>query len=141
MYAGAAATLEAAPPQCIPADHIGAKYDLVRYPSGTILYQVGEKDHDWLQTGEMIQVGRAWRLVGGPTPGHAISVPASAGGEAANVIDFSDEELKGLIDKLQALDKHATDAAKTATQNPAMSIRMRFSLIAAADTRWGRLEG
>ncbi len=105
--------LETQAPQCIPADHVGGKYDLVRYPSGTILYQVGEKDHDWLQTGEMIQVGRAWRLVGGPTPGHAISVPASAGGEAANVIDFSDEDLKGLIDKLQQLDKHAADAQRT----------------------------
>jgi len=118
--------LETQAPQCVPAEQIGGQIELVRYPSGTILYQVGEKDHDWLQTGEMIQVGRAWRLVGGPTPGHAVSVPASAGGEAANVIDFSDEELKGLIDKLQQLDKMATEAAKTTADS------IRYNLDRAA---------
>ncbi|HEY1379013.1 MAG TPA: thioredoxin-like domain-containing protein, partial [Gemmataceae bacterium] len=118
--------LETLAPQCIPAEQIGGKFDLVRYPSGTILYQVGEKDHDWLQTGEMVQVGRAWRLVAGPTPGHAVSVPASAGGEAANVIDFSDEELKGLIDKLQTLDKVATEASRNAADS------IRYNLDRAA---------
>jgi len=49
---------EAAAPQCIAADALGGKYDLVRYSSGRILHETAGK-HDWLQTGELIQIGRA----------------------------------------------------------------------------------
>jgi thiol-disulfide isomerase/thioredoxin len=99
-------------PQCIPADVVGAKADLVRYKSATILYQLGDK-HDWLQTGEMIQVGRAWRIVAGPTPGHAVADNGQlAAGTGAGEIDFSDEKLKALIEKLQDLDKRASEMNK-----------------------------
>src|SRR5204863_6569960 len=69
--------MESQPPQCVPAELTGGKFDLVRYPSATILYQMGDK-HDWLQTGELIQVGRAWRMIAAPTPGHAVAGNAGA---------------------------------------------------------------
>jgi peroxiredoxin len=103
--------LETQPPQGVPAELTGGKYDIVRYTSATILYQMGEKDHDWLQTGELIQVGRSWRLVGGPTPGHAAAQSTSVAD--AGTIDFSNEALKGLIEKLQEVDKRAADPGKS----------------------------
>src|SRR5438445_702976 len=54
--------LEMQPPQCIPADSIGGKYDIVRYKSGTIVYETNGKA-ELLQTGELIQVGKAWRII------------------------------------------------------------------------------
>ncbi|WP_020474119.1 thioredoxin-like domain-containing protein [Zavarzinella formosa] len=65
--------LETKMPETIPADVIGSKADLVHYRHATILYQEGEgKDskHNWLQTGELIQVGKAWRVVSAPVPGN-----------------------------------------------------------------------
>lgn len=64
--------LELRQPQAIPADTLGAKSDLVRYRHATLLYQEGDgKDakHNWLQTGELIQVGKAWRIVQAPMTG------------------------------------------------------------------------
>ena len=64
--------LETKMPETIPADVIGAKADLTHYQRATILYQDGADKaakHDWLQTGEMIQVGKAWRIVSAPVAG------------------------------------------------------------------------
>src|SRR5207237_9379971 len=44
--------LEMQPPQCIPADSIGGKYDSVRYKSGTIVYETNGKA-ELLQTGDL----------------------------------------------------------------------------------------
>src|SRR5205085_7905667 len=60
--------------------------------------------HDWLQTGELIQVGRAWRITGSPIPGYGgEEVPTSAGNSAAGSVS---EALKPLIDKLSEIDKN-----------------------------------
>jgi thiol-disulfide isomerase/thioredoxin len=105
--------LETQPPQGVPPELAGGKFDLVHYTSATILYQMGEKDHDWLQTGEMIQVGRSWRIVSGPTPGHSAAQSTSV--SDAGTIDFSDEALKGLIEKLQDVDKLAADLSRNSS--------------------------
>lgn len=77
--------LETKMPQTIPADTLGSKQDLVRYRHATILYQEGdgkEAKHNWLQTGEMIQVGRAWRIVQAPVPGVHVDEPDAVAGNA-----------------------------------------------------------
>jgi hypothetical protein len=64
--------LETKAPQTTPADTLGAKADLVRYRHAAILYQEGDgrtAKHNWIQTGEVIQIGRAWKLIQGPVPG------------------------------------------------------------------------
>jgi hypothetical protein len=94
--------LETQAPQCIPADQTGARYDLVKHASGTILYEIGGKN-DWIQTGEMIHIGSAWRLTEAPVPG--ATVLADASGPGAN--SAKDPEVMKLIDKLTALDKDA----------------------------------
>jgi hypothetical protein len=94
---------ESAAPQCIPADAFGGKYDLVRYSSGRVLHETAGK-HDWLQTGELIQIGRAWRITGAPMPGYGgEEVATAAGNPAANTVN---DAIKPLVDKLTDLDKN-----------------------------------
>jgi hypothetical protein len=126
--------LETQAPQCVPADQSGARYDLVKHAGGTILYEVGGKN-DWIQTGEIIHVGSAWRLTDAPTPG--ATVVADAAGPAGSAKDpevmklidrltalaagsAKDPEVMKLIDRLTALDKEvpaASDGAALATHH------------------------
>src|SRR5262245_111330 len=98
--------LEMQPPQCIPADQIGGKYDIVRYKSGTIVYETNGKA-ELLQTGELLQVGKAWRIMSAPTPGSIEPEMVSTGG---NSEPFVNEETRGLVKKLEELDATAPKA-------------------------------
>lgn len=89
------------PPQCVPAEQIGSKIDLFHYKGATLLYQQGEKT-DGMNLGQMIQVGRAWRLVGAPTPGQGD--PNVVGGPQ---VDAPVNIPQPLITKLQDVDKNA----------------------------------
>ncbi len=91
--------LELATPQSIPADQTGGRVDVIKHPRGTLLYDSGGKT-EGIQTGEMILVGQAWRLVGGPLPGTASPAPAAGGLD----ID-SNPKLAKLIEELSKLDK------------------------------------
>ncbi|MCI0683177.1 MAG: hypothetical protein L0Y71_13835 [Gemmataceae bacterium] len=55
--------VESGAPGCWLADGLGTSKDLIKYVSRSILYETAAKQHDWFLTGEMIQVGAAWRLV------------------------------------------------------------------------------
>jgi hypothetical protein len=55
--------VEGGAPGCWTADAIGASKDLIKFASRSVLYETADKKHDWFQTGEMVQVGVAWRLV------------------------------------------------------------------------------
>jgi hypothetical protein len=59
------------------------------------LYENSGK-HDWLQTGEMIQVGLAWRIIDAPIAGDS---PANEGGSSP-----SDPALQALLEELRQLD-------------------------------------
>jgi len=63
-------------PQATPADAIGTREDLVFHKSGTVLVRDGANNKSF-QTGEIVQIGRAWRLVDGPSVG---SSEVSTGG-------------------------------------------------------------
>lgn len=69
--------LETVSPQCLPADLSGMKLDLVKQPRGAILYEVNNKA-EWLQTGEMIQVGTAWKIIGAPVVGQPTEIDSSS---------------------------------------------------------------
>jgi len=98
--------LEMQPPQCIAADTIGGKYDIVRYKSGTIVYETNGKA-ELLQTGELIQVGKAWRIMSAPTPG---SIEPEMVSPTNNNEPFVNEETRGLVKKLEELDAAAPKA-------------------------------
>lgn len=92
--------LETEAPECLPADSLGSRADLVRYKHGSILYEI-DGTHDWLQTGEMIQVGRSWRIIDAPIPGSRFE--QVAGDVPGGVIAVS-EEIRPLLDELQQVD-------------------------------------
>ena len=55
--------VEGITPRCVLDD---GEHVVIKYASRPILYEINKK-HDWLHTGEMIQVGMTWRLVDGPS--------------------------------------------------------------------------
>lgn len=62
--------LESAQPGCYPADITGGTQDIIK-ASGMILFEnptAPQKKHDWLNSGELVQVGNAWRLTDVPGP-------------------------------------------------------------------------
>jgi thiol-disulfide isomerase/thioredoxin len=90
--------LETGAPACLPADQTGGSHDVVKLANATVLCETGGKN-DWLQTGELIQVGAAWRLTDGPTAGlQEPAAPDMPGSEVA------DKELQPLVDQLRDLD-------------------------------------
>ncbi len=101
--------LESAGPQCIPADQIGTKRDLLKHTHAAVLYESAGK-HDWLQIGELIQVGLAWRLVEAPSPGAEGMAPG-------NDVAAGDPALQGLMDELRKLDQAPPKASDTPGPN------------------------
>jgi hypothetical protein len=88
--------LETAAPNCVPVD---GRRDVVLYKGGTILCETAGKN-DWIQTGEMIQVGQAWRVIDAPVPGLA-----DIGADEGKPV--TDAETKKLLDQLGELDARA----------------------------------
>lgn len=112
--------LETGVPECIPADALGSKNDLIRHKHGTILFSDGEKINDFLQTGEMILVGKAWRIVEAPTAG-GTSTSAQVGSTNMGGVEIT-EDIKELIQKLKEVDdkyKDQSTPAKVAEYNVA----------------------
>ncbi len=85
-------------PQSIPKDAFGpeTRDDLVTHKSGTVLVQDG-KDTKFLQTGELVQIGRAWKLVEGPGNN---AMEGNAGG--GPVIP---DNIRDLVTKLNEIDQ------------------------------------
>jgi hypothetical protein len=107
--------LETGSPVCVPADQTGGGHDLVKYPNATVLCATGEKN-DWVQTGELIQVGAAWRILDAPTAGpEEPTLPARDGN-----MEIADKELQPLLDQLKELDNHPP-RGDTTGPNPAVA--------------------
>jgi hypothetical protein len=102
--------LESAGPQCVPADQTGMKKDLVKYHKSAILYENNGK-HEWIQTGEMIQVGMAWRLIDVPVAGDA--TPEVVGNSA-------DPAMQALLDELRQLDSQSPKGQDAPSPNSAI---------------------
>jgi hypothetical protein len=110
--------LETSAPECTPPDPAGPKTDVLKYSHGSILFEAGGST-DWVQTGEMIRVGDAWRIIDGPTAGAAPAETAGGPPEAGHNDAASDPKLAALINELTELDKKTPDAG--APPNPAMA--------------------
>lgn len=98
--------LETNPPSRLPADATGMKQDVLMHYRGLILCETGGK-HDWIQLGEMVQVGEAWKLLDAPLPGDAEPIASAAPGAATNHIAPEDAAIQELMEKLVDLDKNA----------------------------------
>jgi hypothetical protein len=91
--------LETSAPQCVLAEHLGSKYDVIKYNRSTILCETAAK-HDWIQAGEMMMVRTAcWRIVDCPSMGE--------GTGATQETASTDPELQRMLDKLRDLDAQA----------------------------------
>jgi thiol-disulfide isomerase/thioredoxin len=122
--------VELGPPQCIPADAIGAGRDIYRHRSGTVLYQANGKA-DFIQTGEMVLVGRAWKLLEAPVPGHAPIEERSTFGPSTTKDDgivSIPEEIRPLLDKLREVD----DSLKNQNGLSDATVAVRYNLARAA---------
>jgi hypothetical protein len=86
--------LETSAPQCLPAETLGTKQDLIKHQRGTILCETDGKN-DWIQTGELIQVGLAWRIIDAPVAGDGASDGSTPG---------IDPALQALLDQLREHD-------------------------------------
>jgi hypothetical protein len=98
-------------PHLIPANRYGTHADVVKHPRGTILFEA-DGSNDWVQTGPMIQVGTAWRLVDAPAQGNSVPTskvlndgPANSG-ESTLKNDIP-QAAQALMKQLEELDKHA----------------------------------
>ncbi|MFN4261190.1 MAG: thioredoxin-like domain-containing protein [Gemmataceae bacterium] len=94
--------LEVGAPQCQPMDETGMKSDLLKHPKGAILFETNGKA-EWLQTGEMIQIGLAWRIVDAPVPGQAPDATTVVGGGDPAL----SAEMQALFEELRQLDEQA----------------------------------
>jgi thiol-disulfide isomerase/thioredoxin len=105
--------LDAKHPQTTPADAIDAKADLVRYRQAALLYQDGNGQaakHEWIHVGDLVQVGKAWRLIQAPTPG--IQAPAEPDDKGTTTGFPIPPGAEKLIQELQELDKAGPGKAK-----------------------------
>lgn len=98
--------MEAGLPQCQPAGENGYTQDVIKYVHATLLYENAGK-HDFIQLGDMVLVGKAWRLTEAP-----------ALGDEAPAAQQADPELQKLLDELRNLDAKAGQIAETQGANP-----------------------
>jgi peroxiredoxin len=79
---------------------VGGRDDLVRHRSATVLFDKGDgKSADVFQTGELVLVGRAWKLVEGPSPGGAVPTGDGSPGSGTPL----PAKVQELITKLNAI--------------------------------------
>ncbi len=129
--------LELAVPECVPADALGAKLDLTHHTHGTILYSDGDKVNDFLQTGELIQVGRAWRIIEAPVPG---GVNQNNGQNGAGTGIAVADNIKKFLDPLKVIDekyKSASTPAQLAEYNMARAAVLE-NIVGALQTKQER---
>ncbi len=113
--------LETSAPQCVPSDAAGGA-EVIKHARGTILYDVAGSN-DWIQTGEIIQVGvNSWRLAGGPTPGSAPPV-----GSDGSSTEIQNPKVQKLVEELTKLDKEQPPA------EPGPSVAVMRHHLARAD--------
>ncbi len=100
--------LEAGIPQSLPAGDNGYTQDVVKYVHATVLYENAGK-HDFIQLGDLVLAGKAWRLTEAP----------SLGDEPASAAPQSDPQLQKLLDELRVLDDAASKVPPASGANPA----------------------
>ena len=95
-------------PNVVPGDSLRGAADLVKLPTVTVLYESGPNKADLFQVGDMVQVGRAWKLIDGPTAGAATGATDGAVGVTVPA------EVQGVIKEMEAvpLPANPADAAR-----------------------------
>ncbi|MBY0232217.1 MAG: redoxin domain-containing protein [Gemmataceae bacterium] len=92
--------IETAAPERLLAEQIGAKADLIRHARGTVLFEK-KGASDWFQTGPLVKVGDAWKIIDAPVPGATVPDDGKAEDKGMSV----DPAAQKLIEALTDLDK------------------------------------
>jgi hypothetical protein len=124
--------LETGAPECSLAETLGSKADLIRHRHATILYSDGDRVHDFIQTGEMILIGRAWRIVEAPYPGTSVGGQQVGTDSGINI----PEKVRALVDKLKPIDekyKAASTPAEVVEYNLARAAVLEEIIAALAE--------
>jgi thiol-disulfide isomerase/thioredoxin len=121
-------------PHTRAADSFEGRDDYTAYKNGTVLIEDGGKTA-FVQTGELIQIGRAWKLVDGP------SVEAAGGGDTAGPV--VDNKIAALVTKLNDLDKAAPNPPTIAAlaEFNAKRAELLEQIVAVADQKeqWAKM--
>jgi hypothetical protein len=107
--------VEGATEHCIPADSLGIDEDLFEHPGRAILFKTSDGKHDWLQSGEMVKVGMAWRLIDAPTYQEIPQTPTSGGVKPPAP---EDPEMQKLVKQLSDLDEKYSATPVSTDPNP-----------------------
>lgn len=114
--------VESGVPQCVPAEEFGGEQDLIHFTTRPILYEIvdrkGEKKHDWLHTGEMVQVGLNWRLIDAPTTQPDVFAGTFHSSDPKAPAASHSAQLQKLLEILSNLDKNAPVVAPGVVSKP-----------------------
>jgi hypothetical protein len=119
--------LEMGVPQCIPGE--GGR-DFTKHARGTVLVEVGG-GNEWFQTGPMIQVGSAWRLIDAPTPGASSEEPAGGRGGVTKLDLAQDPKLQKMVEELTAHDKLPVPAGAAGVRHHLSRATLLETIVAA----------
>lgn len=128
--------LEAGVPHTTAGDTIGSAHDIIVHKNATVLFDRGDgKSADVFQTGEMMMIGRVWRLVDGPAPGAA---PIGNPGEEGGTPLPDNPEFQKLVAALQKITLPAdqTGMVKYHTDRAAILEQIVTLLPAAQQEAW-----
>ena len=109
-------------------DTTNGDVEIIKFPSRAIRYSIGEKQHGWIHTGEMIQVGMAtWRIVDVPTN----TDPLVAGGAIAPPPPTGNPQLEKPLNMLAELDKNPPRSEPILSKNKEVETyyRKRIELV------------
>ena len=136
--------LQLGPPHTTPGDAFGpGAQDLSVHKTATVFIEDDGKTH-FVQTGELVQVGRAWKVVEGPAVGPADPGGLATTGGDANTPPVTDA-IRDLVRQLDELDKtaqqHTTPAqiAEYHTKRAAILDQIVAKLPADKQSGWTRL--
>lgn len=88
---------EMTPPHTTPRDALGTSEDLVRHKNVAVLMDMGDsKTMSYFSTGEMVQIGRTWKLVEGPSKDAPVD-----GVEEGGLSGAVPKEIEGPVKRLQ----------------------------------------
>ena len=86
-------------PETTPFDAFNGKIDLVRHRNGGVLVDTGVSNTAaTFQLGELVQIGRAWRIIDGPLPGSP-----DRNNSEADIAGVVPEAVKELVAELSAV--------------------------------------
>jgi Thioredoxin-like len=117
--------VEGYPASCSLEEGPAGETSVIKYFSRAIQFEVNKKV-DWIYTGEMIQIGMAWRLVDGPTDVD----PINEGGPPVIRPNLA-PELQKLFDDIAELDKNPPAPPPIIANNPKVDayLRQRIALV------------